>query len=156
MKFAEAQIRAGADTIGVGDAMCSQVSRELYEQRILPHEKRLVDHIHALGGWVRLHICGQTKHLWDGIHSLGVDLIDCDSMVCLPEIRKALGPDVVLTGNLNPVAGVLRSTPQQIRDEVKRCAVEAGPAFMIGAGCEIPPGTPNENLKALCEPIAAT
>jgi uroporphyrinogen-III decarboxylase len=26
---------------------------------------------------------------------------------------------------------------------------------MVNAGCEIPPGTPEENVRAICEPIEA-
>jgi len=58
IEFARAQLEAGADTIGIGDAVCSQISPEVYEKFILPREKILVDAIKAMGGYVRLHICG--------------------------------------------------------------------------------------------------
>jgi uroporphyrinogen-III decarboxylase len=29
-----------------------------------------------------------------------------------------------------------------------------GNPFIVNAGCKIPSGTPEENLKALCEPVA--
>ena len=102
---------------------------------------------------MKLHICGQTEHLWNGIASLAVDIIDCDSMVSLPGARQALGSKIVLAGNLNPVQEVCFSNPDAIRDGLRRCLEEAGMPFMATAGCEIPSGTPIENLKAFCEPI---
>ncbi|MDA0989982.1 MAG: hypothetical protein O3A51_04445 [Verrucomicrobia bacterium] len=30
---------------------------------------------------------------------------------------------------------------------------ESGNPYMVNAGCEIPSGTPAENLRALCEPV---
>jgi len=42
LDFGRAQIEAGADTIGIGDAAASQISRDLYEEFILPREQRLV------------------------------------------------------------------------------------------------------------------
>ena len=153
-RFALAQVEAGADTIGIGDAMCSQVSAATYEDLILPRQKVLIEAIHKAGALVRLHICGQTRHLWPGIRSLGIDIIDVDSMVSLPEIRHALGSKIVLAGNLNPVSGICFSTPDAVREGVHRCIEEAGPAHMVCAGCEVPSGTPDDNLKALCEPVA--
>ena len=41
IEFARAQVRAGADTIGIGDAICSQISPGLYEEMVLPRQKKL-------------------------------------------------------------------------------------------------------------------
>lgn len=149
--FARAQLEAGADTIGVGDAIASQTSPDTYERLIQPREKVLVKAIQGLGGRVRLHICGNTTHLLPGIADLGVDVIDVDHMVSLADVRVALGPHVTLAGNLDPVNDMRFSTPGKIREAVRRARAEAAGPFLVGAGCEIPAGTPPENLKALCE-----
>ena len=52
IEFARAQVEAGADTIGVGDAIASQVSADTYEQMILPHEQRLLEGVRDAGGFV--------------------------------------------------------------------------------------------------------
>jgi uroporphyrinogen-III decarboxylase len=36
---------------------------------------------------------------------------------------------------------------------VKAIYKAVGNPYMVGAGCEIPVGTPHENLKALCAPV---
>jgi MtaA/CmuA family methyltransferase len=149
-RFALAQIEAGADTIGIGDAMCSQVSAAVFESLILPRQRELVQAIQAAGARVRLHICGQTQHLLPGIGSLGVDIMDADSMVSLRNLREALGPEVVLAGNLNPVKALRFGNPEQIQEEVAACAKEAGSPYMVCAGCEVPAQTPEANLRALC------
>lgn len=152
-RFAIAQLKAGADTIGIGDAMCSQISTATYESLILPRQKKLVKAIHDAGGKVRLHICGQTEHLWNGIASLGIDIFDVDAMVSLERARQRLGPKVVLAGNLNPVDDLRFGNPEAIREGVSQCLSNAGKPFMVCAGCEVPSGTPEENLRALCAPI---
>jgi MtaA/CmuA family methyltransferase len=154
IRFAIAQIEAGADTVGVGEALCSQIPPAIYEELILPREKRLVDAIHAAGARVRLHICGNTTHLLPGIATLGVDILDVDYMVSLAKVREVLGPKVAPMGNLDPVSAVMRSTPAEIRAAVEASRKAAGWPFLIGAGCEIPLGTPSENLAALCSPLA--
>ena len=151
--FAQAQVDAGADTIGIGDAVASQVSAELYETLILPREQRLVAALKAMGAIVRMHICGNITHLLPGLATLDLDVIDIDHMVSLTTVRRVLGPRVVIGANLDPVADILKGTPDLIRDKLKRARDEAGPAFVVNAGCEIPSPTPPANLAALCAPL---
>ena len=154
IEYARAQIHAGADTIGIGDAMCSQISREVYEELVLPRERRLVKAIKGMDAFARLHICGNITHLLDGIATLGIDVLDVDHLVDLALVRQKVGPRVALAGNIDPVAGILRATPTAIRDRVRRDYELVGNPFLVNAGCEIPPGTPPENLRALCESLA--
>ncbi|MFW5858308.1 MAG: uroporphyrinogen decarboxylase family protein [Planctomycetota bacterium] len=151
--FACAQLAAGADTVGIGDAIASQLAPDQYARFVLPRERRIVDAVHAAGGWVRLHICGNITHLLPHIATLGVDIVDCDWQVDLADARRALGPGVCLTGNLDPAEAVLRSTPDRIRADLRAAAAAAGRPWMAGAGCEIPLHTPPEHLRALCEPV---
>jgi len=151
--FASAQIEAGADTIGVGDAVVSQISPAMYERLVAPFQKRLFDRIHSSGGRVRLHICGDINAHLPIIAGLGADIVDCDSMVDMARARKILGPGVALTGNLDPVNAVMKSTPQKIRRDLRAIYESVGDPWFVNGGCEIPAGTPPENLRALCEPL---
>ena len=153
LDFARPQVEAGADTIGIGDAAASQVSRDVYEELILPREQRLVRGLKEMGAKVRMHICGNITHLLPGLATLNLDVLDVDHMVDLSTVRRLIGPRTVIAGNLDPVAGVLRSTPAAIRQAVRDCYAQAGNPFMVNAGCEIPSRTPLENLHALCEPV---
>jgi MtaA/CmuA family methyltransferase len=151
--FARAQHEAGCDTIGIGDAIASQVSPDVYERLILPREQRLVDGIKKTGALVKLHICGNITHLLPGIKTLDIDVIDVDHMVDIKQVREVLGPDITIGGNIDPSGGILSGTPDTIKAYTDTIYSEVGNPFMVGAGCEIPAGTPAENLKALCEPV---
>jgi len=151
--FANAQIGAGADTIGIGDAIASQLSPDTYESLIQPREKSLVEAMHRAGAFVRLHICGNITHLLPGIADLGVDILDVDHMVDVMRVREVVGEKAAISCNINPVEGILQGTPASIQEYVNGTYRSVGNPFMVSAGCEIPPGTPPENLKALCEPI---
>jgi uroporphyrinogen-III decarboxylase len=48
---------------------------------------------------------------------------------------------------------VMQGTPASIRAALRETYNKVGQPYMINAGCEIPSGTPKENLLALCEPI---
>jgi len=152
--FARAQIAAGVDTIGIGDAIASQVSPGLYEALIQPREKRLVAAIKEMGTFVKLHICGDITHLLPGIADLPIDILDVDHMVDMRAVRAHVGPDIVITGNIDPVGGVKDGTTDSIREAVRRAYGQVGNPYLINAGCEIPAGTPPRNLRALCEAVA--
>jgi MtaA/CmuA family methyltransferase len=153
INFARAQVKAGADTIGVGDAIASQVSPGIYENLIQPREKRLCQAIQNMGAKVRLHICGNITHILPGISNLGVDIVDIDHMVDMRFARKELGVQIALAGNIDPVNGVLSGTPEEIQDYIRSVYEETGNPYMVAAGCEIPSGTPPKNIAALCKPI---
>jgi uroporphyrinogen-III decarboxylase len=152
--FAQAQLDAGADTIGVGDAIASQVSPQLYEEMIFPLEQRLFEGIKAAGGLIRLHICGDTTHLLPYFARLPIDIVDLDWQVDVAKARAILGRGKVMIANLDPANAVHRGTPASIRKALRAAYQLVGNPFMAGAGCEIPPGTAPENLKALCTPVA--
>jgi MtaA/CmuA family methyltransferase len=154
--FARAQVAAGADTIGIGDAVASQVSPQVYEALILPFERTLVTALRAMGVYVRLHICGNITHLLPGIATLGVDILDVDHLVSLREVRRVVGAGVTLAGNADPVACVMRGTPDSVSAMITACMAESEGRFMVNAGCEIPAATPSANLRALCTPLAPT
>ncbi len=153
IEFARAQVEAGADTVGVGDAVVSQISPAMYESLVLPRQRRLVAAIKDTGARVRLHICGDITHLLPGIAELPIDILDVDHMVDLAVVRETIPAEVALAGNLDPVAAVAGGTPESIREGVLACYRTVGNPFLVNAGCEIPSGTPPENLRALCEPV---
>lgn len=149
LRFAEEQIKAGADIIGVGDAAASLVGPAIYRNFVQPYEKRLVDGIHALGGRVRLHICGNIGRSLADIGTLGCDFVDVDSMVSLEKCRREMGSEQVLAGNIDPVKTLRNGDPDTIFQAIERCHREAGKHYIIAAGCEIPRDTPRDNIGAM-------
>jgi len=149
VEFARSQVAAGATLIGVGDAAASLVGPKLYEQFVLPHEQRLIAAIHALGVPVRLHICGNTKRIVQGMGRTGADIIDLDFPTPMDLARRAMPEPQILLGNIDPVRELRDSTPEGVHDALAICFQQAGPAYICGAGCEIPRATPLDNVEAM-------
>lgn len=149
LRFARAQLEAGADLIGIGDAAASLVGPAIYEEFVWPEEQRLVQGIQAMGGRVRLHICGNTNALLVRMGALLCDVVDLDSMVPVAAARAAMGSEQVLLGNIDPVSVLRNGTPAGIRQAIAACHAEAGPRYIVGAGCEVPRDTPVENMLVL-------
>ncbi|MFH0760250.1 MAG: uroporphyrinogen decarboxylase family protein, partial [Bacteroidota bacterium] len=83
--FARAQVEAGCDLIGVGDAICSQIDRETYDTYVSDLHRELTDYIHILGARVKFHICGNTTHLWPSLGKIDIDIFDLDYMADMDE-----------------------------------------------------------------------
>ncbi len=148
--FGAAQARAGADMIGVGDAAASLIGPHLYRDYVLPLEKRLIEGIHAAGAAVKLHICGNTSSIVDLMVQTSADVIDLDWMVSLAAARQRMGPQVTLAGNFDPSGIVLQSTPDQVAKAAADCLAEGRPRHILQPGCEVPPSTPEANIRAFC------
>jgi uroporphyrinogen decarboxylase len=154
IEFARAQIESGADVIGVGDSICSQLPPDVFAELVLPRQQRLFESIRDAGGYARLHICGDIKHLLPFIKDLAVDILDVDHLVDIAAVRECVGTKMILAGNLDPVASLLQGTPEAIRQKIRDTYARIGNPMIVAAGCEIPRDTPHENLRALCEPVA--
>ncbi len=149
--FARAQVEAGVDLVGIGDAAASLVGPQIYEEFVWPYEKQMIDRLHALGTRVRLHICGNISRILEPIGRLECEMVDLDYMVSVAEARRAMGPHQVLLGNLDPVRALRDGTPESVRSAVAECHRQAGPRFIVGAGCEVPRDTPPENVRAMTD-----
>jgi MtaA/CmuA family methyltransferase len=149
LEFARAQVEEGATLIGVGDAAASLVGPEIYTHFVLPYEQRLIGAIRALGVPVRLHICGNTKRIVEGMAQTGAEIIDLDFKTPLSLGRAAMGETQVLLGNIDPVRTLRDGTPDSVETALAECFAQAGTAYICGAGCEVPRGTPLENVQAM-------
>jgi len=151
LRFAKAQIEAGADIIGIGDAAASLIGPKLYHKYVQPYELKLVQAVQDAGAPVRLHICGKTSKLFRGMAATGAAMIDLDSMAPMAEARAEMGPDPVLAGNLDPVRVMRDGTPAEIEQALAECHRAAGERYIVAAGCEVPAGTPYGNVRSMAD-----
>jgi MtaA/CmuA family methyltransferase len=147
--FAKAQIEAGVDIMGIGDAAASLIGPRLYHDFVFANEKKMIDELHAMGARVRLHICGDTRHIQESLGRLGADIVEQDSLAPLGEARRKMGAPQVLLGNIDPVRVLRDGTAESVYEAVAECHRQAGPRYIVGAGCEVTRDTPEHNLHAM-------
>jgi hypothetical protein len=73
--------------------------------------------------------------------------------ICQMKTRD--GDDLFIIGGVSVTTTIPHGTPQDVRDQMK-WLVDNGPkqGLMLGGSSSIAPGTPIENIKALCEGLA--
>lgn len=150
--FARAQVEAGCEIIGVGDAICSQISVEHYREFVKEKHRELFQYIKSLGAKVKLHICGNITHLLEDIREVKPNILDIDWMVDMDEANRALGDKIIRCGNLDPVTVIQDKSADEVRQLTEQlCLKEMNRSFILSGGCEITVNTPVENLKAMRE-----
>ena len=76
----------------------------------------------------------------------GADIVDLDCMVDLRRASEVFADSPAICGNFDPVVVMYQGTPDQVREAVWRCLRWGGRRAFSAAGCEIPDGSPRENL----------
>lgn len=148
LKFGKAQIEAGADIIGAGDSLASQISASHFRKTIQYtgsiFEKLSVPTLY--------HVCGDTTHQLVNLKNSRADIVDLDWQVELKEAREVFGREVCIRGNVNPTLFV-SGTPSQIKQHCLESIKDAGRKgnFILSAGCEIPPNSKQKNLLAMSQ-----
>ena len=148
--FAVAQIKAGADMIGVGDSAASLIAPGMYAELVLPLQQKLFAAIHEAGAAVKLHVCGNITNIVQHMAQSGTDIIDVDWMVPLEKAREFAGSRITLCGNFNPAGVLFEGSPEEVAEAARQCLKTGGDRFILMPGCEVPPATPEQNIRAFC------
>jgi uroporphyrinogen decarboxylase len=78
----------------------------------------------------------------------GADIIDLDWMVDMRKAADQFADRVAFCGNFDPVTVMLQGDPELVYQATQQSLKEGGVNSFSAAGCEIPDGTPYENLQA--------
>jgi uroporphyrinogen decarboxylase len=148
---------SGAHGLLLGEATCSPsfISPAMYRELVLPRHQRLVGALKQ-AGWraVGMHICGDTTSIVEDIVGTGADFFDVDYQVPAEQAIAAAGGRIVGRGNLDPSAVFRFGTPGVVRSATEAlCAAVGENPWIASSGCDIPPGTPAENIAAFVETI---
>lgn len=146
LEFAKAQIDAGADIIGAGDSLASQISSSDFEKP-LEFTRKIFENLDVP---TLYHVCGDTTHQLDHLKSSKANIIDLDWQVNLKEAREKFGDEICIRGNINPSL-LVSEDPEKIEDLSLKCIKDAGKNgnFILSAGCEIPPNSNKRNVEAM-------
>lgn len=148
--YSDAQIAYGVDTIGMSDAAAGLLGPTLYRRFIVGEQMRVFKHIkdHHPTVITRQHMCGKITKLAPDFATLPVDIFEIDFPSDLARIKEVLG-DRILSGNVSTISDLLEGTPEGIYEAVGRCHAICGQRFIVNCGCEVPPASPDDNVKAL-------
>lgn len=154
IRYGKALYDAGATCVTMGEAVCSEklLGPRFYREFAAPHHKTVIRELDRLG--VRchtFHICGPIGHILCDVADTGVASLDIDAPMDMGECREKLGRRVALLGNVSPVE--LRYAGAQRVTELAKGVLEnkEGLGLVLGAGCNMEPDTPEDNIRAMVD-----
>ena len=150
VRFAKAQMEAGAHATSIGDALAGPnlISPRFYRQFAFEPERRLVEELNGI--LCSVHICGNTSGIIDDMGRTGARLLEVDWQLDLAAARALLPSSTVLMGNLNPSDPLVFGTPEQVYVSARKLIKAAdGRGLFLSSGCAMGRNTPPENMKAL-------
>jgi MtaA/CmuA family methyltransferase len=133
-------------------ASMSLINIKQFDEFSKPYLKDLIDGIVEISGIPPVvHICGKSKAIWKPIVDLGVSTWSIDNCEDIEEAKDLIGDYVAIAGNIPPVEIMKYGNIDDVVESVKECIKKGSDSpkgYILWSGCEIPMGTPKENLYA--------
>lgn len=153
----KAQLRRMDDPAGVLvlDDLVGMLGPEDAEAIAFPLLKRVFD---AFPGLVHIfHNDTPNDSGYGGLAGCGVDVFNFSHETDIVAARAKVGPDIVLMGNLPPLALLVRGTPEESRaaTEALLDRLSAAGPVLVSPGGGVSPGTRLENLQAVIGAVEA-
>ena len=123
--------------------------RKQYLEFVLPYTIELMEDIHAAGGMVCYHICGDTTSIVGDMVTSGCDMLSIDNRVDLEYTKKVVGDKVPILGNVDPVEILYLGSTEEVDLAVKDCikkAYDSPCGYILASGCDLSGGVPLENI----------
>lgn len=144
----------GSKSVGIADPVTTTdiLGKKYFLEFSKPYLKRLVDGIVEITGCKpSIHICGHSKGIWEDLMDIGIDNFSLDNCESLEEAKKVMGEKVFLSGNVSPVDAMRNGSIDDVINAVKKAIREGSDSpsgYMVMTGCQVPIGTPSENIDA--------
>lgn len=146
---------AGLDGIIVAEPMAGLLAPDKCETFSSRYFARLVDAAQDESFTVILHNCGRTHKLVGSLVNTGARGFHFGNAVDLRNIAPLIPPDRLFFGNIDPVGVLQKGTPDDVARSVTQLLEGMRPYrnFVLSSGCDIPPGTPLENIDAFFQAL---
>ena len=148
--FGQAMLDNGADLIQMSEP---SASTDILAPTDFPVQSGqfVKDCLGSLPGYTILHICGDSAPIIPYMLDTGADGISVEEKVPSEKAVEIANHRGCLVGNVGCAFPLFKGTPADVEKAAKHSA-EAG-FNVISAGCGVPIGTPDDNIRALVRAI---
>jgi uroporphyrinogen decarboxylase len=151
----EAMCQSGVDIINIGGNVPGGfLGKRIYDEYVLPYEKKYISFVKNFGVKALYHNCGQSMKLLESYKELGADIIEPFSPPplgdgYLAKVKRIYDQKFTVIGNIDQVNILKDGTIGTVR-EITRNTVETGKIggrFILQNADYLEYGTPLKNIK---------
>ncbi len=156
VEYAKAFKATGCHGLIMAEPAAGLVSPKMSREFSANYIRRVVEAVQDESFIFILHNCGKTEKQVDSMLSTGADALHVGNAVDVRKILDQTPETVPVMGNLDPSglfrmgnAASVHTATLKLLDETRDY-----PNFVLSSGCDIPPGTPLENVDAFFTALA--
>ena len=150
IKYAKAIKDSGLNGIVIAEPAAGLLSPEMCEEFSSKYVRQIVEAVQTDEFMVVLHNCGNTVNLVPSLLGTGAMGLHFGNAVDMLDILPQIPADRLVFGNIDPAGTFKNGTVEEMEDKtmtlLKRTASYQN--FVLSSGCDVPPGTPIENVEA--------
>lgn len=155
VSYAKAFKGSGAAGIIIAEPAAGLLAPEQCEEFSSSYVKMIVDAVQDDYFMVILHNCGNTVKLVTSMLSTGAMGFHFGNAVDMGDIMPQIPEDRLAFGNVDPARVFKNGTPEDVREKTRDLLDRTAKYrnFVVSSGCDIPPGTPIENIETFFETV---
>ena len=133
--YLSAQAKAGVQALQVFDSWVGVLGKEEYRRFVAPYNQQLFAALKKTGVPI-IHFTTRTSAYLEDVAADGADIMGVDAQLPIAEVRRRLGPDKPVQGNLEPLAILApwRELKFRIDEVLDGNAGQTGHIFNVGHG----------------------
>jgi uroporphyrinogen decarboxylase len=138
------------DGIAIPDGAATLIPIDLYQEVVLPCERKLFERARGHGIATVFHQCGDISSQLALYPETGADCISVDASVRLEEVYELYRDRLVIAGNVDVINSIFGGDPARLCEAVSACVAgipDPYRNFILMPSCDPPPDTPLRNVK---------
>ena len=149
IEYAKAYRNAGANGVVIAEPAAGLLSPAQCEEFSSKYVRRIVEEVQDDYFMVILHNCGNTKNLVPSMIGTGAMAFHFGNAVQMTDILPQIPWGRIAFGNIDPAGVFKNGTVEEVASKTRELLEKtfSYKNFVISSGCDIPPGTPLENIE---------
>lgn len=154
-KYVCAIKETGVDGVIMAEPAAGLISGEDCSAFSSAYIKPIVDAVQDDSFMFILHNCGNTGHCTAAMVETGAKGLHFGNMADMVQALKDCPSDRLVMGNLDPVGIFKMSDAATVKQATLDLLEKTSqyPNFILSSGCDVPPGIPQDNIKAFYEAL---
>lgn len=156
INYIKAYKAVGANGVVMAEPLAGMLSPNLEKSFSAPYVKRIIEAVQDDEFVVCYHNCGDNTVLQaPSIIENGSRLLHFGNSINMADMLPLIPEHILCMGNVDPANQLMRGTPASVKEATKAVmeACSGYKNFVVSSGCDVPPLSPWENIRAFYEAV---